>query len=87
MQREDLEKIGITPDRGKSFLVGNICRPPDSKNKYNQLTVMCTTRGEHRLISFRCQEECMECKLVISCRMLHNLIKIHHMVKSYEHSY
>ena len=26
----------------------------------------------------------MECKLVIYCRMMHNLIKIHHMVKSYE---
>ena len=26
----------------------------------------------------------MESKLVISCRMMHNLIKIHHMVKSYE---
>ena len=26
----------------------------------------------------------MESKLVISCRMMHDLIKIHHMVKSYE---
>ena len=26
----------------------------------------------------------MESKLVISCRMVHNLIKIHHTVKSYE---
>ena len=26
----------------------------------------------------------MESKLVISCRMMHNLIKIHHAVKSYE---
>ena len=28
----------------------------------NQLTVMCTTRGERRLIRFRCQKECMEVK-------------------------
>ena len=26
----------------------------------------------------------MESKLAISCRMMHNLIKIHHTVKSYE---
>ena len=26
----------------------------------------------------------MERKLVISCRMMHNLIKLHHVVKSYE---
>ena len=45
---------------------------------------MCTTRGERRIISFRCQKECMESKLVISGRMMHNLIKLHHVVKSYE---
>ena len=28
----------------------------------NQLTVMCTTRGERRLISIRCQKECVESK-------------------------
>ena len=26
----------------------------------NQLTVMCTTRGERRLIRIRCQKECVE---------------------------
>ena len=31
-------------------------------NKY-QLTVMCMTRGEHRLISIQCQKECVESKL------------------------
>ena len=29
----------------------------------NQLTVMCTTRGERRFISIRCQMECVESKL------------------------
>ena len=41
----------------------------------NQLTVMCTTRGERRLIGFRCHKACMKSKLIISCRMMHNLIK------------
>ena len=26
----------------------------------------------------------MERELVISCRMMHNLIKLHHVIKSYE---
>ena len=47
----------------------------------NQLTVMCTTRGERRLISIECQKECVESKLVISCRMMHNWIKIYHVVQ------
>ena len=41
-RREDLETNGIsclwleiTPDKGKSFLVGNMYRPPDSKIEYN----------------------------------------------------
>ena len=29
----------------------------------NQLTVMCTTHGERRLISIWCQKECLESKL------------------------
>ena len=32
-------------------------------NGNNQLTVMCLTRGERRLISIRCQKECEESKL------------------------
>ena len=28
----------------------------------NQLTVMCTTHGVRRLISIRCQKECLESK-------------------------
>ena len=59
-------------------------QPSKPKTDLNQLTVMCTTPGERRLIGFRCQKECMECKLAISCRMMHTLIKIHHTVKSYE---
>ena len=47
----------------------------------NQLTVMCTTRGERRIISFLCQKECMERKFVISCRIMHNLIKLHHVAR------
>ena len=43
--------------------------------KVNQLTVMCTTLGERRLIGFRCHKACMKSKLIISCRMMHNLIK------------
>ena len=41
-RREDLETneisclwLEITPDKGKSFLVGNMYRPPDSKIEYN----------------------------------------------------
>ena len=41
----------------------------------NQLTVMCTTRGERRLTGFRCQNAWMKSKLIFSCRMMHNLIK------------
>ena len=37
--------------------------------------LMCTTRGERRLICFRCQKACMKGKMIISCRMMHNLIK------------
>ena len=29
----------------------------------NQLTVMCTTNGELKLTSIRCQKECLESKL------------------------
>ena len=47
----------------------------------DQLTIMCTTRGEHRLISIRSQKECMERKLPISCRMIHNCTKIFHVVQ------
>ena len=47
----------------------------------NQMIVMCTTRGEIRLISIRCQKEGVESNLVISCRMMHNLIKIYHVVQ------
>ena len=46
---------------------GNLCT--------NQLTVMCTTRGERRSIGFRCHKACMKSKLIISCRIMHNLIK------------
>ena len=49
-------------------------------HELNQLTVMCTTRGEGRLISIQCQKECMESKLDISCRMMHNWINIYHVV-------
>ena len=48
--------------------------------RINQLTVMCTNRGEGRLISIRCLKECVESKVVISCGMMHNLIKIYHVV-------
>ena len=41
-------------------------------NQRCQLTVMCTTRGERRLIGFRCQRACMKSKLIISCKMMHN---------------
>ena len=41
-RREDLETneiyclwLEITPDKGKSFLVGDMYRPPDSKIEYN----------------------------------------------------
>ena len=51
----------------------------------NQLTVMCTTRGERRFISIRCQKECVESKLVISCRMMHHWSKAYRGFKSYEH--
>ena len=46
---------------------GNLCT--------NQLTVMCTTRGERRSIGFWCHKACMKSKLIISCRIMHNLIK------------
>ena len=42
--------------------------------KENQLTV-CTTRGERRLIGFRCHKASMKSKLIISFRMMHYLIK------------
>ena len=42
----------------------------------NQLAVMCATDGERRLISIRCQKECVESKLAIYCRMMHNLIRM-----------
>ena len=29
----------------------------------NQLTLMCTTHGEHSLISVQCQKECLESQL------------------------
>ena len=47
----------------------------------DELTVMCTTRGERRLISIRCKKECVENKLAISYRMLHNLITTYHVVQ------
>ena len=47
--------------------------------KKNQLNVMCTTRDERSSIDMRCQKECVESKLVISRRMMHNLIKIYHV--------
>ena len=34
---------------------------------YNNLTIMCTTRGERRLISIQCQKDCVENKLFIFC--------------------
>ena len=53
------------------------------KQILNQLTVMCTTRGERRLISIQCQNEFyVESKLVISSRMMHHLIKIYNVVGS-----
>ena len=45
------------------------------KINQNQLTVICTTHGERRFIGFRCHKTCMKSKLIISCRMMHNLIK------------
>ena len=42
---------------------------------------MCTTRGERRLISIRCQKECVESKLVMFCRMVHDLVKIYQVVQ------
>ena len=47
----------------------------------NQLTVMCTTRGEHSLISIRCQKKCVESKFAIPCRMIPNLVIIDHAVQ------
>ena len=47
----------------------------------NQLAEMCTTCDEPKLFSFQCQEESVESKLVISCRMMHNWIKIDHAVQ------
>ena len=46
--------------RGVSSILSLIC---NQCNKCNQLTVMCTTHGERRLISIRCQKECLESKL------------------------
>ena len=43
---------------------------------YNQLTVMCTAPCERRLTNARCKKECVESKLVISYRIMHNWIKI-----------
>ena len=40
-----------------------------------QLNVMCTTRGERRLIGFRCHKPCIKSKLIIFCRLMHDLIK------------
>ena len=47
---------------------------------HNQLTGISTTRGERRLISIRCLKDCVEGKSVISCRMMHNLVKIYHVL-------
>ena len=47
----------------------------------NQLTIMYTTRGERRLIRSWCHIECVENKKVISCRMMHNWIKLYHVVQ------
>ena len=58
-----------------------LCERPRNRFKHfmikkiNQLTVMCTTRGERRLIGFWCQKACMKSKFIISYRMMHNLIK------------
>ena len=41
---------------------------------------MCTTYGELRLISIWYQKECLESKLVISCRMMHNWVKIYYIL-------
>ena len=47
---------------------------------------MYNTHGERRSISIRRQKVCVDSKLVISCRMTHNLIKIYKMwFKSYKH--
>ena len=50
----------------------NLLKDIDSELGYiafilnDQLTIMCTTRGERRLISIRCQKECVESEMVIS---------------------
>ena len=35
------------------------------KSQNNQLTIICTTRGERRFISIQCQKDCVDCKWVI----------------------
>ena len=41
-----------------------------------ELTGMCTANGEYTVPEGMCGK-----KLVISCRMMHNLIKIYHVVQ------
>ena len=54
-------------------------------HELNLLTVMCTTHGEGRLINIQCHKECVESKLDISCRMMHDWINIYHVFMSDEH--
>ena len=63
-EREDNNKIVNSADNNK-------------KKNIDQLVVICTTRSERRLFGIWCQKECVECQLVISCRMMHIWIKIY----------
>ena len=64
-------------DRHKSSL---------SENSSKSTDIMCTTYGECRLISIRRQKECVDSKLVISCRMMHNFLSKYKMwFKSFKH--
>ena len=48
----------------------------------SKLDVMCTTRGERRLMNIGYQKEYVESRLVITCRMMHNWIEIYHCVQA-----
>lgn len=62
-----------------------LCTHRRQLETWKQLTVMCTTRGEHWLLSIRCHKECEESKFAISRRIMHTLINYIMWLKSYEH--
>ena len=49
------------------------------------LITMCTAHVECRLMSIRCQKECVGSQMVISCIITHDVIIIYMLFESYEH--